>query len=276
MGAWAEGIQAGDPTILSWFSQNRHVFERAFINRDRTSLECADYLKHGFKIDPPASPPVFVCAIPKSGSTSLCRLLAASLGKMSADGHNRNSVVHALDVDFLRYPISAGAVIHSHLPPHADLLALLKALDATPIILMRNILDALESRHRHEQSAPHNEAFGLPTDIDSMVHRHAYDYLSFASQWLQTCAKIGWPILYFEDNVKDWRAAIERAGAIAGATPTNVDAIVSAYERQSAEKPSEYRITTGEKHSLPDHLVEFVLDLAAKFNGPDMSHLLER
>lgn len=277
MSAWHEAIQSGEPDALEWIERNPHTFERAFIRHPVTPELCDAFLRHRYRIEPPATKPVLVCAMPKAGSTSFCALLAAVLGRRDAEGHNKNTGSHlGLDIDCLRKPLSAGAVIHSHLAPTPNVLALCKALRITPLIVMRNIFDALESRCRFERTTPVTVTFKTPADMESSVYRFAFDYLSFASQWLQISEMLRWPVFHFEDNVRDWRQTMARACAVIGEAPVNLDAALAEYGATVETAPASYRISGQPKQALPPHLVDFVLNLSRKFPAPSLDGLLAR
>lgn len=276
MATWKEALLSDSEPVRFWLSQNRNTIENLLSVRPIDTDDAAFFRTHLFGIEEPKSHPVFVCALPKSGSTSFSRLLAASLGKSGASAHNRNSPDHALDIDRLRAPITKGNVVHSHLLPSADVLSLLNVLGITPIVLLRNIPDALSSRWRHEQGSTLHNLYALPRDLESAPYQFAYGTLRFASMWLQACERFDWPVFYFEDNVADWSAAITRAAATIGemVDPENLATVLRSYEHAIVDRPGEFRISTEPKTKLPQHQVDAISALAEKFGGPDLSRLL--
>lgn len=274
---WVEAIQAGQQDVAGWFDRNPHLIERAVIKIPLSPDMQGFVLRNLYRIEPPERKPVLVCAMPKGGSTSFCELLAATIDRPSAEGHTKNTGQHlGLELDYLRRPIADGAVIHSHLPATPNVLALCKALGITPLVVLRNVFDAMESRHRYEATTEVTRVYGMPNDMESAFVRFAYDYLCFASQWLKSCEIIGWPVFYFEDNIRDWRETMVRACKTARVEPINLDRAISDYETLKRIVPEQYRISGQAKQKIPDQLVTFVLNLAARFPGPDMSRLLER
>lgn len=275
--AWMDCVQSGDQATMEWCDRHRYALERG-IARLPLSSEMSDYyLRHAFKMEPPKIAPILICAMPKAGSTSFCKLLSRTLQRPTTVGHNINSPVQGLDMHFLHLPLSQGQVIHSHLLPSFDVLALIKSLKITPLIVLRNILDALESRVRHESRSVNRLFFRQPKDMTSIIHNYAYEYILFAHCWLQTSTKFGWPIFYYNDMIEDWHETILDAIHAIGieVNQKHIEFVVEEYQKYVAPSPHEFRITGQEKKEIPEHLRNFIRDQADKFDNPALKTLLD-
>lgn len=286
---WAFANETQNPRLLDWLKSNKHVFERAFLRGEpiETAFPAFKqfFLKHNFDMELQGSPPVFVCAMPKSGSTSFSTILAAYLDRSVADGHNRNALVHGVEADFLRAPVRSGAVIHSHLRPSIDLMCILRALSTTPIIIMRNIFDVIEARAHGETNLIHHSVFSSPAQhkvqltLEYAVDRYALEYLSFAQQWMTIGSMINTGIFYFEDNVADWRATLQRCANTLGYEfdSAKADTVLRNYERRKEKDPQRFR-TTGpagrERQFYTPELVERVQALTRHFPDTDFSRIM--
>lgn len=274
---WLRAHASQDPHALAWFRGNSHVVERAILGVPVSPEINATYMRQFYGMDVPKVAPILVCAMPKAGSTSISKLLAGTLGRVAVEGHTKNGGQYlGLERDHLRQPISIGAVIHTHLPPTPNVLTLCRVLRIAPIIVLRNVFDALEARARYEKTSTVGQFFDLPTDTDSSIYRFAFEHLAFSNQWLQASRMIGWPVFYFEDNIQDWRGAITRACKAINQELIHLDAALQKYEAGRSSDPATYRISQQAKNPLPDHLIEFIADLAKKFKEPALERLLTR
>lgn len=286
---WIFAVESRNTLLLDWVNQCKHVFERTYLRGDPIEAAVpsfgAAFLKHNSEIDMPEVRPVFVCAMPKSGSTSFTTILAGYLGRTAKGGHNRNALVHGLEIDYLRPLIRTGAVIHSHLRPSLDLMCILRALRVPPIVIFRNIFDVIEARIHADRNLVHHTIFSSPEQLEiqlSLEHaidRYAYEYLSFAQQWMKVSEMAPVGIFHFEDNISDWHGTLRRCSELLGCDydADKADAILSAYEQSRKDAPEDYRIvgSTGRsRQSYTPDLVERVQALTRYFPGTDFSRIM--
>jgi hypothetical protein len=196
--------------------------------------------------------------------------------------------VHGVEVDFLRGPVRSGAVIHTHLRPGLDLMCILRALRALrapPIIIFRNIFDVIEARAHADSNLVHHSVFSSPAQhaaqltLEYAVDRYALEYLSFAQQWMKIRAMTSVGIFYFEDNVTDWRATLQRCAALLGDEFDWVRAenVLARYEYLKEQDPQRFRTTgpTGRERQLyTPKLVARVQALARHFPDTDFSRIM--
>jgi hypothetical protein len=138
---------------------------------------------------PPAGPPpVFVAAMPKSASTYLCNLLSTLVGGAVNTPHSQNDRSGtALDLLSTMRALSAPGVVHSHLPADARTVAVMTLLAIRPIVLVRNIHDAIVSYADHlagrvyPGSRP--SAMSREARLESALARVAPFYVDFFATW---------------------------------------------------------------------------------------------
>jgi hypothetical protein len=271
MRIWLDCVDGGEHSLRYFLEKNRHV-----ILENKSDWRSVFLARHFYIKNPPRKP-IFVCAAPKSGSTSFSQLLASMTGRPISDGHNKNSINHTFDARFLTVPTLEGSVIHSHMRPTCDFIAFLMAVNIIPIVLLRNVFDAIQSRNRHDMTSTYSSMFKRKYSLESAVYKYAYEYLSFASDWMVISQKTACPIFYFEDNVRDWPAAMKAACDAVGAPYDDklASAVMQSYDKVKAQNPRKFRVTSRKAEPFPRHLVDFVLQLASEFEGTDLGRILK-
>ncbi len=133
-------------------------------------------------------PPIFVAAMPKSASTYLCNVLNALVGGAVNTPHSQNERTGtALDLLATLRALSAPGVVHSHLPAGARTVAVLALLAIRPIVLVRNIHDAIVSYADHlaGRAYPGSRPSAMTREagLESALARIAPFYVDFFATW---------------------------------------------------------------------------------------------
>lgn len=288
---WLFCVESGGGILAIYILNNKHLFERIFIRSDEIFKKYGNFrdifAKYNFGIRVPDRSPILVCGMPKSGSTSLSSLMSSYSARRMADGHNRNGSGHALDIDHLRPLLTTGSVIHCHLRPTVDFICLIKCLGLRPVVILRNIFAAIESRHRHDAGAPLRRMFSSPdelrlqNELEFSVYQHAFEYVTFAQQWLKAAPTLPVRILYFEDNIKNWGTALQRAVTHVqnDYDEARGEQVVRAYEEDRRTNSFTYRISDiadGDRIRFTDDLVGHVEKIASYFPETDLSRVMAR
>ncbi|EDP66957.1 hypothetical protein BAL199_17888 [alpha proteobacterium BAL199] len=129
---------------------------------------------------------ILVAAMPKSASTYLCSLLAKLTGTPMTTPHNRNDPL-GVDFDQLGFirAYARGGVLHSHLGASDRTLSMVNLLGLKPVVLTRNIFDALASYLEH---ADHRVRRGLDTQRLSNEQRRRISILMIARHYVEIVA----------------------------------------------------------------------------------------
>ena len=138
---------------------------------------------------------VALCAMPKSGSTFLANVLKQTLQKRYIPlcfAYSSNE--HDLYLPAMLAAQSIGAVSQLHIKGTPHNVALFNAFGTTPVILVRNIFDALESLARDLRAKEQISYYGtgfigysflwLSRDIKTLKQEELYDYvIDYALPW---------------------------------------------------------------------------------------------
>ena len=138
---------------------------------------------------------VAVCAMPKSGSTFLANVLKQTLQKRYIPlcfAYSSNE--HDLYLPAMLAAQSIGAVSQLHIKGTPHNVALFNAFGITPVVLIRNIFDALESLARDLRAKEQLSYYGtgfigysflwLSRDIKTLSREQLHDYvIDYALPW---------------------------------------------------------------------------------------------
>lgn len=185
---------------------------------------------------------IVISAMPKSGSTFLSRAVSA------ASGYSHSFLAYAYGNGeqelYLPSVIDAygrGTVTQQHFRANPHNLEILETYGIRPIVLTRNVFDALVSARDHlvkenldnlpGLQAPRNfRALAPERQLDFVIDLFAPWYLSFYVSWFRAEAA-GVPFLWmtYEDAIVDWPGAVGRVLEFGGrpASPEDVTRAVA-------------------------------------------------
>lgn len=180
---------------------------------------------------------VFVACMPKSGSTLLCRLLAARLqADLGCATFARQDNEQDLDLPRLvRLPWRW--VSHQHCRATQPTLQILADYGIRPIVHVRNIFDALVSLRDHIL----NESRFVPTgyvpadfadwqdeqQFDLLITLHLPWYLDFYASWLDAAGQVEFEFTTYRELIEEREALLERLADIYGLGPVPASAPLS-------------------------------------------------
>jgi hypothetical protein len=192
---------------------------------------------------------MLVCALPKSASLYVTQLLAHSFGVANTPvGFNLKEgnlyYPRLLTLKFLdRHSIS-----HCHAAPDPDTLHLIRSLDLRPIVLTRNVLDALVSRRDmlvkdkragNLLSAHAMRRFlDLPVEdqMDVVIDLFAPSYINFVAGWdeFRQARDIDPVFATYEELVADEVGFVQRVGERLGFQPAreHVERVIDGIGRE--------------------------------------------
>ena len=159
---------------------------------------------------------IFISALPKSGSTYLVKALAAITGYQSffLGYHQLNE--QDLYLPNLIDAWSMNTISHQHTRPSGPNLDLMAQFSIRPVILTRNIHDAVVSLTDHlETESAHTPLLNVPGDfmertrdarLDLVIDLAAPWYIRFTADWSHAGRECLW--LSYEDLIKDGVTAV--------------------------------------------------------------------
>jgi len=172
-------------------AENIFHYERSIVKRPPTSREARrTALRHLLNRDDFVGPggAILVAAMPKSASTFLCTTLARLIGGSMTAPHSGNDPVGvAFDQLYFVRAYAAGGVMHSHLDASARTLAMVRLLDLKPVVLTRNLFDALASYLDHSDGRNYaGSAFDSASEEQRRrigILRMARHYVDMVASW---------------------------------------------------------------------------------------------
>ena len=182
-------------SIKNFILKNYHQVERFIANNTNVKkwheADRIEIIKVLYGVQFTKLPENFIIfAMPKSGSTSLHRMLASCIQGNSIEVGNINS-----ENDFLLDPFiflnclgDPRAVVKSHAICTQRVLAILNLTNLRPIILSRNIEDCLNSMLTHFSSSQEAEKYGFhhlnsSEKSDLIFLKYSYGYHQFLKSW---------------------------------------------------------------------------------------------
>lgn len=221
------------------------------------------------------APMVFIACMPKSGSTFLSHLLAEVLGAGHRYGfyeaHQNEQDIHgpAL-IEAARSP----AVIQQHVRATERNVQILQALDVRPVVLIRDVFDAMVSMRDMIDSGGTESVFfpveRLPgrthtiwADLDedtrtrATVMQYGFWYVEFYASWRRALAagRLDALLLEYSEVMANKRDAVTRILEHAGLSAP-LDGIDAALERLEVD-PTRTRKNVGKKgrgQTIPEEL----------------------
>jgi len=213
----------------------RQRLERGFKTTTRRGLRLNFQLK---KLFSRRGETIFISAFPKSGSTYLVKTLATVTGFQSffLGYHQLNE--QDLYLPNLIDAWSMDTISHQHTRPSQPNLALMSQFSIRPVILTRNIHDALVSLTDHlETESIYTPLLDLPDNfmerprharLDLVIDLAAPWYIRFAADWSRAKRDCLW--LRYEDLIVDGVATVNNILHFHG-----LDATMSSIEQALAE-----------------------------------------
>lgn len=224
IGLWLAITDLNDDILNIWLLANRHLLERLLLDA-RGNPEYLDEIRHRIlKFNMSWTPlgeagkPIFVSAIPKSGSTYYCHLLSAYTGKSVLSLHTSNRYREDLDTRMLTFAERCGAIMQGHNPAGDELALFLRTKHLQPIILLRNIFDCIVSYVPHIESGVHFRRYGFSfagmsdcQKLDYAVRHLAPNHVHFVASWKKYADRFPALMLRYEDNTRNWREALRKS-----------------------------------------------------------------
>lgn len=147
----------------------------------------------GLKLWPEHPDAAIIFAMPKSGSTFVHAALAKAIGwKATHTDAALNALGHFdFDADAMNRSLGPKTISRSHSPNTVAVRAFLSNSGAKPIVLVRNIFDAMESAIDHEARKT-SGLYGTSYDFSQLdrdkqreiiISAHAMGYVSFFATW---------------------------------------------------------------------------------------------
>lgn len=182
---------------------------------------------------------LYVLCFPKSGSTFLCTMLEKLTGlRMSVltQGYQQNE--QELDRALMFRMTTEEYVVHQHTRATFPNLHLLQAFDIRPVILVRNLADALISMVDYLAKGAHASTFFGPAyadwprehQIDAAIARYAHWYIEFFASWtrVQRDGALECCFIHYEDMIADKPGTLLRAARFFGLDNSDTDIIQAA------------------------------------------------
>lgn len=192
--------------------KNYHQAERFIANHTNVKLwheaDRIEIIKALYGVQFTQIPENFVIfAMPKSGSTSLHRMMASCLQGNMINGDNINSE-NDFSLDpflFLNCLGDPRAIVKSHTICTQRIMAILNLTNVRPIILFRNIEDCLNSMASHFSSGREAEKYGFhhlnsSEKNDFIILKYSYAYHQFLKSWRLASFKSPVKYLHYENT----------------------------------------------------------------------------
>lgn len=156
---------------------------------------------------------LLVVCQPKSGSTFLCNVLAELLGRPVINYADRSVHGYSFALHVARQHANTDAVVHLHALPSGPMIAWCLAKRLRPIILTRDIHDALVSMYEHKVRAAElldRDLIGAPREqgLVGVAFEWAHWYIRFEKMW-SSIEEVTRPVrMTYEELVKDPAAVV--------------------------------------------------------------------
>lgn len=271
---WPAIVDLDDDGMNLWLFANRHILERVLLDvrgdaeylgslRQRALTFNTSWLPQEV-----AGTPIFLSALPKSGSTHFCHLLSAYTGKTVLSLHTQNRFREDLDSRVLTLSCRAAAIMQGHNPAGDELSFFLQTSAIRPIILLRNIFDCIISYVAHLERSVHLRRHGFSfagmsdqEKLDYAIRHLAPNHVHFVASWKKYAEKRACLFLSYENNISDWHQALKLSIDYIGAPwdPKRAEQAIATLEAFSARSPQDLRRRTG-KSILKDALTQKHID----------------
>ncbi len=221
---------------------------------------------------------VLLACIPKSGSTYLTKLIAALPGMHEAqlvtgqDRREQELSVEQLLMYHANHYVSQNHVRYSTVTAH-----LIRAFGLTPLVLVRNIFDAVVSFHDHhrDQSTVHPMA-AVPPDIASWPTERAYTFIVdmmipwFFNFYVTWQAAPNVLLLRYEELIVSPEATLRRVVDFAQMRVTP-ETLAAAVAEANAGWTRKNVGITGRGASLPEDLKQRIVHMSRYYPNIDFS-----
>ncbi|NQW10817.1 MAG: sulfotransferase domain-containing protein [Alphaproteobacteria bacterium] len=156
---------------------------------------------------------IVTAAMPKSGSSYFCTILANLVDGVMISAHSANDRV-GVAFDFLELlrALRHGEVIHSHLDASVRTRSALILFGKRPIVILRNVFDALVSYSEHSQdrhyAQSHHRGLAPNVALDIAIGRMASFYVDFFASWMQAAHDIPVKFIQYTDIITNPEATV--------------------------------------------------------------------
>lgn len=194
-----------------------------------------------------ARPAVFVAGMPKSASTFLCRAVGEILNMPVRSAHSFDDFLgtHS-DLRVMADVLLPRVVVHSHMPASVRFMALDVVFDLRPVVLIRDIFDALRSYLDHAKGGHSIGKAIAEVSFDDQraatIAMMAWFYVHFFASWSRRAAKASVLMLTYDQVTRDPAAAVRRVIEHVGLPQPNDDRIDAVLNHLDSD-PGEARLT---------------------------------
>jgi len=220
---------------------------------------------------------LYVLCFPKSGSTFLCTMLEKLTGlRMSVltQGYQQNE--QELDRGLMFRMKTEEYVVHQHTRATFPNLHLLQAFDIRPVILVRNLADALVSMVDYLAKGAYASTFFGPRyaewprerQIDAAIARYGHWYIEFFASWtrVQRDGALDCCFVHYEDMITDKPGTLLRVARFLGLGNSDADITQAALLSDGAQTRTLFNkgiSGRGQRDMSPAQLLE--LERLARF-----------
>jgi|GEM_PF-7056494 len=204
----------------------------------------------------PAQPrSIALFCMPKSGSTYLETLLSTYLDLTRRESASSNEL-SGVGFDpslWLSAMRTNNSVVRSHSVASLRVLALLTYEDVKPVILVRDIFDALESMvdyHEYRVGSLFGTELGYANfsaeqKRQHTILRYAQYYVDFFVTWISAARKLGWLVLDYDTVTKNPAETVHRIVSYTGVAPArqqDLSAIIDHFKRGIATEAGRQKV----------------------------------